>query len=151
MSTIAERFLILRGKGKQGDFAKELGINPNTLRNYENGRVFPNQEILERICVKFSVSPEWLLLGQGSMRPNDQSEAPCATSADVQHTETIEQNTCPRCAELKKELSEEREERRELARENRQLWKENAALREENAMLRATTPPPAMCDNRKIA
>lgn len=67
MNTISERLLLLRGKTKQGDFAKALQINPNTLRNYENGRVLPNQEILERICVEFSVSAEWLLTGRGPM------------------------------------------------------------------------------------
>lgn len=67
MSTIAERLLMVRGSAKQGEFAKALSINPNTLRNYENGRVLPNQDILERICVQFSVSPVWLLLGTGSM------------------------------------------------------------------------------------
>lgn len=75
-TTISERLLALRGKTKQGDFAKLLGINPNTLRNYENGRVYPNQEILERICVTFSVLPEWLLMGTGPMK----NESPTAHS-----------------------------------------------------------------------
>lgn len=52
---------------KQKDFAQILGINPNTLRAYEDGRSIPNQDVLERICVKFSVSPAWLLLGRGPM------------------------------------------------------------------------------------
>lgn len=65
MKTIGERLLFVRGEMKQGAFAKALNINPNTLRNYESGRVSPNQDILERICVQFSVSPEWLLLGTG--------------------------------------------------------------------------------------
>ena len=68
MSTIAERMLLLRGKTKQGVFAKLLEINPNTLRSYENGRTSPNQEFLERVCVQFSVSPAWLLLGKGPMK-----------------------------------------------------------------------------------
>lgn len=76
MSTIAERLLILRGKAKQGDFAKTLGVNPNTLRSYENGRSNPNQEFLERLCVQFSVSPSWLLLGIGPMRANEPTEQP---------------------------------------------------------------------------
>ena len=67
MNTFAERLLLLRGKIKQNEFAKLLEINPNTLRSYENGLALPNQKLLESICVKFSVFPEWLLLGTGPM------------------------------------------------------------------------------------
>lgn len=66
---------------KQRDFAQELGINPNTLRSYENGRALPNQELLEAVCVKFLVNADWLLTGAGSMRAGEQpvdSEPPHA-------------------------------------------------------------------------
>ncbi len=77
MKTIASRLLMLRGETKQGQFATMLGLNPNTLRAYETGRAIPNQEILARVCVKFSVNPAWLLLGTGPMHaspplPNSQ-------------------------------------------------------------------------------
>lgn len=75
-STIAERFLMARGKMKQADFAKALGITPNSLRNYESGRVSPNHKVLERLCVQFSLSPAWLLLGQGPMRIIDETPPP---------------------------------------------------------------------------
>ena len=71
--------LMLRGSTKQGTFAQELEVNPNTLRAYEEGRSLPNQDVLSRICVKLSVSPAWLLLGQGPMK----AEAP-ATSPSAQ-------------------------------------------------------------------
>lgn len=64
MSSIGERLLAVRGDVSQAVFAKALGINPNTLRSYERGLAIPNQEVLARICVNFSVSPEWLLLGE---------------------------------------------------------------------------------------
>lgn len=132
MSTVAERFLILRGKAKQGAFADILGINPNTLRSYENGRSIPNQELLEKICVQFSVSPSWLLLGVGPMRSGDPAEQPMpATQPVVPPVPGLApQATCQRCAKLEAELDIERQERRDLAAENRQLWEKNAELRE---------------------
>ena len=63
MSSIAERILAVRGDTPQASFAKALEINPNTLRSYERGLAIPNQEVLARMCVKFSVNPAWLLLG----------------------------------------------------------------------------------------
>ena len=66
-SSIADRILSIRGTRKQGEFARELDVNPNTLRAYEKGRATPGQDFLERLAVKFSVNPEWLLLGQGDM------------------------------------------------------------------------------------
>ena len=94
-SSIAERILTVRGTRKQGDFARELDVNPNTLRAYEKGRATPGQDFLERLAVKFSVNPEWLLLGRGDMhlRPNasdpgaadpeNQPDTPGATAVPV--------------------------------------------------------------------
>jgi transcriptional regulator with XRE-family HTH domain len=71
MTNFTQRLLAVRGDMAQKDFAKKLGINPNTLRAYENGRSLPNQDKLAEICVKFSVSPTWLLLGTGTMHAGE--------------------------------------------------------------------------------
>lgn len=73
MSSIADRLLQIRGKVKQKAFADTLGINANTLRGYESGRVLPNHEFLEKICVQFSVNPKWLLLGTGPMKTGEKN------------------------------------------------------------------------------
>ena len=132
MSTIAERFLILRGKAKQGVFAATLGINPNTLRSYENGRSIPNQELLEKICVQFSVSPSWLLLGIGPIRLDDPVEQPMPATriAAPAAPDPSPLAACPRCAKLEAKLEKVEAQRDELAQENRQLWKENGEYRE---------------------
>ena len=136
MSTIAERFLLLRGKTKQGEFATLLNINPNTLRNYENGRVLPNQAILERICVQLSVSAEWLLLGRGPIRLEEEQSASIPQHQETQPSETASTTTCARCEKLEAKLEKVEGQRDELADENRRLLKENGLLREENATLR---------------
>lgn len=134
MTTIAERFLLVRGKAKQGDFAKAIGINPNTLRNYENGRVLPNQEILERICTQFSVSPAWLLLGVGPMR---ETRKDAATPPPQEKSEYGLQIEGGNEARLLRELELEREERRDLAAETRRLYREKEQLlREKEELLR---------------
>ena len=47
-------------------FAKETGVSKNTLINYRDGTTSPAARFLERVCERFSVNPEWLLLGEGS-------------------------------------------------------------------------------------
>lgn len=74
MNTIGERILLVRGKMKQYEFADILGINANTLRAYENNRAMPNHKILYDICVKFSVSTDWLILGEGPMYKGERSQ-----------------------------------------------------------------------------
>lgn len=147
MSTIAERLLLVRGKIKQGEFATLLGVNPNTLRSYENGRSCPNQEFLERICVQFSVSAEWLLLGHGPMRRKEERPASTPEPEQAQPSEIASTTTCARCERLEEELTEERRERRELSAELREvnaelrkLARENSELIKENAELRKEKP-----------
>lgn len=130
MDTIAERLLRVRGKTKQGEFAKSLGINPNTLRTYENGRSLPNQEVLERICVQFSVSPAWLLLGVGPMRANLKEPLPSPENAAIGI-----HGTDGAVSKLERELELEREERRDLAAENRRLYREKEQLLREKEQL----------------
>lgn len=65
MNNIAKRIVFLRGNATQADFAERAGINVNTLRGYEKGRALPGYEVLENLCVKMSVSPEWILTGKG--------------------------------------------------------------------------------------
>lgn len=147
MSTIAERLLLVRGKIKQGEFATLLDVNPNTLRSYENGRSCPNQEFLERVCVQFSVSAEWLLLGRGPMHIGEAQPTNTPQPEQTQPSETTSTTTCARCERLEEELAEERRERRELSAElrevnaeNRRLAKENNELIKENAELRKEKP-----------
>ena len=135
MTTIGERLLAVRGKTKQGEFARALEINPNTLRNYENGRVLPNQEVLERVCVQFSVSPEWLLLGTGSMQQGPERHL----SPPVVGRQQSSPPTCPRCTELYERLVQAQGREVALWREKQEretmLLKENAELRAEIAAL----------------
>ncbi len=67
MSSISDRLLFLRGSATQADFADRIGINVNTLRGYEKGRALPGYEVLEALCSKLNVSPNWILTGKGAI------------------------------------------------------------------------------------
>lgn len=132
MSTIAERLLTLRGKAKQGEFAKLLGINPNTLRSYENGRSSPNQDFLEQICVQFSVSPEWLLLGRGTM---DGKNGDSSCEHEDAQAESV---PCARCARLEMRLEAVEGERRSASEKLVEALQANLALLTELGEQRVT-------------
>lgn len=136
MTTIADRFLQVRGKIKQGEFAKALGINPNTLRNYENGRVLPNQEILERICTQFSVSPRWLLLGEGAMIESGEGAKIDFLVGQVDTSRLTPQKQEWDLSHVLAKLEKTEGQRDDLIEENRQLHRENASLLRENGTLR---------------
>ncbi len=137
-SSIAERLLQVRGAIRQGEFAKALGINPNTLRNYENGRVSPNNAILERICVQFSVNPAWLLLGTGLMK-TPTHDGTMRRDGTISHGGEVvrEQNACPHCTELYEKLVHALNKAMQTQEQKEEVMKENAVLREENARLKA--------------
>lgn len=52
-------------------FASKVGVSKNTLVNYRNGATTPNVRFLEKVCMEFEVSREWLVLGLGSFEPTE--------------------------------------------------------------------------------
>ena len=133
MNPIQERLRLVRGSTTQAEFASLNGLPLSTYSRYERGTTTPDLDFLQSLCVKFDVSPAWLLLGVGAMHATSSPETP---SLPHDHNpEPAPQATCAHCAELEEELKSERKERRELAAENRQLWRENGELREKVARL----------------
>ena len=130
--------------------SKNLGLSKQSIAAARTRGEIP-ASWLPKAAMQFGISMDWLYFGRGSMRVGGIADPVHTAVLEVQPTETTTQNACLRCAELKKELTEEREERREIARENRQLWKENAALREEVAAFRATAQQAAAPDQRRCA
>lgn len=88
---IADRIREIRGEQTREQFSQATGIHPQTLYKYENRTGKVSLESLEIICKKFNVSYEWLITGDGPMRPNDAPEAPegfikaheCGNDADL--------------------------------------------------------------------
>lgn len=148
MKTIGERLLFVRGEMKQGEFAKRLNINPNTLRNYESGRVLPNQDILERVCVQFSVNPTWLLLGIGAEKNEEAALAPkantaaCSRCVELYEKLTLAQGKVIQAQEQKEALLKENGELKTLSRENQYLKEKIDKLEYELEQLKNTPSTP---------
>lgn len=41
---------------KQGEAAKKIGVMPQTLRNWEKGKTYPNPKQLEKLCELYGVT-----------------------------------------------------------------------------------------------
>lgn len=101
MNTFSDRLVTIRKKHSQTKLAEWLGVSVRSLLHYEKGERFPNAERLELLCRSASISPTWLILGEGPMLLTEDDTG--------QPKELIEQ------------LQLERELTRELALENREL------------------------------
>lgn len=123
MSTLGERIRLARGGSSQEAFARALNISKGSLGFYERNENLPNVDVILKICSKTGVGLEWLLTGEGPMRPAEGEKA-------APHAEELFPEHCQRCSRLEIRLDSLEEERRELSQENRRLWKENADLRE---------------------
>jgi transcriptional regulator with XRE-family HTH domain len=44
----------------QKDVAKELGVDVSTVRNWECGRTFPKQPMIEKLCTLYGTSYDFI-------------------------------------------------------------------------------------------
>jgi len=104
MKTIHERLRFLRGEEAQDTFSAKLGLKQTTWGRYERGESLPDAEALQRICIRLSVEPRWLLFGDEKPIKQDDGQDKAA--------ERVAEGFCPRCLKLEKELEMERESSR---------------------------------------
>ena len=77
MPIFADRFLELRGKRTQEEFAKFLGISRPTVGFYESGQRLPDALVLRQIAGKCNVSADYLLGLTDEKTPNQDIQAIC--------------------------------------------------------------------------
>jgi transcriptional regulator with XRE-family HTH domain len=69
---------IVHAREEQGlttsQFARRLGVNTETLHDWESGRSEPRPNVLLRIAGMLNVSPTWLLTGKGESPPDTMLE-----------------------------------------------------------------------------
>jgi phage repressor protein C with HTH and peptisase S24 domain len=65
-------------------FAQQTAVSKNTLINYRDGATSPSADFLEKVCRDFSVSPNWLLLGEGARQGGDSSSGKEGREAEVE-------------------------------------------------------------------
>ena len=69
-------------------FAQEIGVNRSTISHILTGRNKPSVEVLQKILKRFSsLSPDWLLLGNGTMHSKSESTATPSTSKNTSKSE----------------------------------------------------------------
>ncbi len=80
-SVVLERMKRASGLGNESSIAKTLDITPQAMSNFKKAGEIPADRIIQ-FALKFTVSVDWLLTGEGSMRrekhliPEKVSEAP---------------------------------------------------------------------------
>ena len=59
----AERMRIIKAKENitNAEFAKRVGVGPNTMSEYMRGRTSPTAETIRNTVEAFDVDPKWLL------------------------------------------------------------------------------------------
>lgn len=66
ISLVGERLRKTRGNLSQTAFAKELGIDRQSVARYESGDRTIDANVIFNLMVKFNVDPNWLLTGYGN-------------------------------------------------------------------------------------
>ena len=91
MPVFADRFIELRGKRTQEEFAKFLGISRPTVGFYESGQRIPDALILRQIAEKCNVSADYLLGLTDEKTPDQSIQAICKKNAVIE--QVIKNNT----------------------------------------------------------
>lgn len=124
---LSARLRILRDKLSQAEFGKRLGLSQTSIGNYENGSRSPDAKTIIVICKTFGVRPEWLLLGEGPMRTEENTNV----MADMSAIPTPSSLTQP--IEKKGFIEQKAADMSAIAplyEENRSLYQKNMELQE---------------------
>ena len=65
MSALGEQLKLLRVGHSQQAVAERLGIPQTTWSNYEKGKNEPDFAFINKVCLEFRVSADWLLFKRG--------------------------------------------------------------------------------------
>lgn len=135
--TLGERLKKIRGGVGQSHFAKKIGVSQSSLSLYEIGSRVPDATTLRVICDSFRISPEWLLMGTGSMyRESVETADTSAVLSElkiqpIEKTSIEEKKTADASAvlEVQRELTEALKQGMEFQKQVTVLTQENADLR----------------------
>lgn len=76
METLGQRIRMARGTLSQDQLCALTGIGKGSLGFYERDANTPRIDVVTKICSATGVSLQWLVTGDGPMRPELSSEAP---------------------------------------------------------------------------
>ena len=76
---VHKRLVALLGDRKVNAVASDLRVNRESVRRYLRG-ASPSVTFLQRVCIVYGVSADWLLCGRGEpgviLSPDDRADAP---------------------------------------------------------------------------
>ncbi|SDR08229.1 helix-turn-helix domain-containing protein [Pseudovibrio sp. Tun.PSC04-5.I4] len=102
---LGQRLIEIRGDENRGEYCARLGINDRTYRDYESGKSLPNSDTLKLISNVHDVSLNWLILGEGPMRLNEQ-DAPKAAAIEKEFFARVLETTRKAYAESSVRISD---------------------------------------------
>jgi len=149
--TISRMIQAIRGKS-QDELASFLGISKDAIYKAERQAKVPPHWFLT-IGKKSGISIDWLVTGEGPMRPGEAAVAPAEMqmeparagvmrAGDRLTTPVVQPEAYAQVLSAQAdEIAVLRQENRELRLENRELLKENADLRVTVAEMRARAAP----------
>lgn len=50
----------------QIDFASHFGVSKNSIKDYERGATDPSYSLLVKLCTRYKIDANWLMLGRGN-------------------------------------------------------------------------------------
>lgn len=74
MGNLGNRLKEIRGHKSRDEFAAQFAVHRNTLAAWEKELTSPDAKFLTSLCLKYNISPLWLLLGQGTKSGEEQNK-----------------------------------------------------------------------------
>lgn len=71
---IGKRIKLARGKEKQSELARKLGIARSSLSDYERGKIFPPHEVLLKISQIYGKPIDWFFKGEEAISYSDEEQ-----------------------------------------------------------------------------
>lgn len=126
MGTLQERLKLVRSAMTQSELAAQMEVPTNTVGRYERGEFRPDLLFLQKLCTKFDVSLDWLVLGIGEKKLSAKSKDSAAA-------------TCSNCLELIARLNIVNDRLYHATERERELLKEISTLKQDFLFLKNET------------
>ena len=126
MGTLQERLNLVRSAMTQSELAAQMEVPTNTVGRYERGEFRPDLLFLQKLCTKFDVSLDWLVLGIGEKKLSAKSKDSAAA-------------TCSNCLELIARLNIVNDRLYHATERERELLKEISTLKQDFLFLKNET------------
>jgi transcriptional regulator with XRE-family HTH domain len=87
IDTLGKRLKHLRTAANlnQGEVAEKIGVSTSNISRIEKDEINPSASIVLQICKVFSVSADWVLMGEGEMLKGGEAKLTITPMSQVEH------------------------------------------------------------------